>query len=220
LLLVLSAAFGPSIVDSVAAVLAGPEAYAANGSSPSLWENIVRQVIGLCLLCYVLFRQEPSLKSIGLDFKISDVPISIVLTIVGYLSYWALLNLLMISYYKSVGSPPVPWRGAGGVLGPTFSWAAAFMVIVNPVFEELIVKAYVITEVTALTGSILLASLASVLLQDTYHLYQGWLNAAALTGLSLVTALYYAKFRRVLPVILCHFYFDAVAFWIIVKGYY
>ncbi len=75
---------------------------------------------------------------------------------------------------------------------------------VGPFYEEMIARAFTMSEVEALTGSAGLAIAASVLLQTSYHLYLGLPNALAAGAAFLVSACYYARFRRVTPVILAH----------------
>jgi membrane protease YdiL (CAAX protease family) len=83
--------------------------------------------------------------------------------------------------------------------------------LVNPFFEELIVRAYLMTEVRALTGSATLAAAISVALQTTYHLYYGWEGALSLAFQFLVFAIYYAKTRKATPVIVAHGAFDLLS---------
>jgi membrane protease YdiL (CAAX protease family) len=83
--------------------------------------------------------------------------------------------------------------------------------LLNPFFEELIVRAYLMTEVFALTSSRTRAILTSVLVQSSYHLYYGWAGVASLSFLFLAFALYYMRSRRVLPVIVAHGLFDLYA---------
>jgi len=82
---------------------------------------------------------------------------------------------------------------------------------INPVFEELIVRAFLISEATLLTGSAGLAVILSVLLQTSYHLYQGIPNAIGDGLIFLVFSLYYVKTRRLWPVILAHLWLDLYA---------
>jgi len=63
---------------------------------------------------------------------------------------------------------------------------------------------------TALTGSQAVAIGASVLLQTTYHLYQGIPHACAVGATFFVFSMYYVRTRRVAPLVLAHFYLDAV----------
>lgn len=83
--------------------------------------------------------------------------------------------------------------------------------LLNPFFEELIVRAYLMTEVIELTGSQLLAILASVVVQSSYHLYYGWAGAIAISFQFLVFAIYYARARQALPIIVAHGFFDIFA---------
>ena len=79
---------------------------------------------------------------------------------------------------------------------------------VNPVYEEMLVRAFLITETVALAGSAGLAIAFSVLLQTSYHLYQGlpWALMGAITFL--IFSIYYVKTRQIVPVIIAHFIFD------------
>ena len=83
--------------------------------------------------------------------------------------------------------------------------------IINPFFEELTARAYVISEVQFFTSSRGLAVLFSVLLQSSYHLYQGLGPALLTIPLFAVFSLYYVKTKRILPVILAHMFFDFLA---------
>jgi hypothetical protein len=65
-------------------------------------------------------------------------------------------------------------------------------------------RAFTMTEVEALTGSTAWAIVASVALQISYHFYQGTANALAAGATFLVSACFYARFRRMTPVILAH----------------
>jgi membrane protease YdiL (CAAX protease family) len=77
-------------------------------------------------------------------------------------------------------------------------------VAVGPFYEEMIARAFTMSEVEALTGSAGLAVVASVALQTSYHLYLGLPNALAVGATFLISACYYARFRRITPVILAH----------------
>ncbi len=62
----------------------------------------------------------------------------------------------------------------------------------NPFFEELIVRAYLMTEIGELTGSWLLAVLVSSLVQASYHLYYGMgRRAASCFFSSCILSIYY-----------------------------
>ena len=80
--------------------------------------------------------------------------------------------------------------------------------LLNPFYEELIVRAYLMTEVKALTGSWMLSAALSVLIQFSYHLYYGWEGAIALSFLFLVFSIYYALTQKATPIIVAHGVFD------------
>jgi membrane protease YdiL (CAAX protease family) len=84
-------------------------------------------------------------------------------------------------------------------------------ILCNPFFEELIVRAYVMTEIRELTGSALLAAAISVTIQSAYHLYYRWLGALSISFLFIGFAVYYALTRRALPNIVAHGIFDICA---------
>jgi len=70
--------------------------------------------------------------------------------------------------------------------------------------EELIVRAFLISEVAELSGSMPFAVFVSVAFQTSYHLYQGTPAALVAAGTFFVSSVFYASTRRITPVILVH----------------
>lgn len=93
------------------------------------------------------------------------------------------------------------------------SYTTFLFQFINPIFEELIVRAYLMTEVKSLTGSTALAVVLSVLLQTSYHFYQGGLLALSLGIVFLIFSLYYARTNRILAPMVAHMIFDVSATW-------
>lgn len=93
--------------------------------------------------------------------------------------------------------------GRQALLGHTglFAW---FSIVPGAAREELIVRAYLMTEVADLTGHMGLAVLASVGFQTLCHLYQGTSAALANAGAFFVAAVFYASTRRATPLIVAH----------------
>src|SRR5262249_34935184 len=120
----------------------------------------------------------------------------------------------MVGHYCVVAiqyasTPPTPGPGAVSFFGhPTL--AALPFFLVNPFFEELIVRAYLITEVQSLTGSMNLAIVLSVAIQTSYLLYYGWTGAVALSFLFLVLSIFYAQSCRATPIVAAHGFFDLI----------
>jgi membrane protease YdiL (CAAX protease family) len=113
------------------------------------------------------------------------------------------------AYEFAFGHPPPsaisPLRAAGVTVVSLLNAA------VNPFFEELIVRAFLIAEATLLTGSVAFAVAISVSLQTSYHKYQGIPNATGLGFVFLVFSIYYVRTRRLWPIIIAHLWSDLSA---------
>jgi membrane protease YdiL (CAAX protease family) len=175
--------------------------------------RVIYQVAGLLSLYFALRYQGRKLKDLGFS-------IGTWLRDVGH-GFGLFLGVLLLSvalYFGLIAF--IPWlRGA---LRPTYDAAALFgtrvtaltvlwAVALNPFHEELLVRAFLITEMEALYHSTLLAVLVSVSLQTSYHLYQGPQAALSHVPTFLVFSWYYVRTRRILPVILAHLLLDASA---------
>jgi len=164
--------------------------------------SILQDVLTISLLAYVLYRQGRSLKSIGLTARVSDLG-------------WGLL-LLFFSWLvsRAVGRvvPPVSADSSGtqALFGPPglFLWLD---IIPGAAREELVARAYLMTEVGELTGHMGIAVLASVGLQALYHLYQGTSAALVHVGAFFVASVFYASTRRATPLIVAHVLYN---FWV------
>lgn len=94
----------------------------------------------------------------------------------------------------------------------TSMWFLLPFLLLNPFFEELLVRGYLMTELMELRHSVALAVIVSLVVQTSYHLYYGVYGALTVgSGLS-VFAFYYAKSRRLTPVIFAHLMWDLTAF--------
>ncbi len=80
-----------------------------------------------------------------------------------------------------------------------------------PIFEETIVRAYLMTELIELSWPPWLAVVLSFLLQGSYHLYYGVSGAILVSAGFVVLSIYFAKSRRLMPVLLCHLLWDLCA---------
>lgn len=165
------------------------------------------EVAMLALLAYVLARTDRSLRDLGLRWSFRDVGVGAILCIVAYAAYFTGGILIGMILWIS-GIHPVH-HGTKELFGG-FSIFALLFSVVNPFYEELIVRAYLMTEITALTGSAALAAIASTLFQASYHLYYGWWAALSLGSQFLALSIYYSRWRRALPLIVAHGVFDLV----------
>lgn len=203
--LVLFVAFGASIAFSIHILVSGPGTPLFTFDQRWLTGSI--QEMGcLALLGYVLWRRQLRFTDLGLRWSIRDLGVGLLIAALGLLAYYVSDFFVYTIHHAFTRSP---------VTGVTFrqlvghpSLALVPFIVLNPFFEELIVRAYLMTEIKELTGSSTLAVALSVGIQFAYHLYYGWLRAIPLAFQFLVLAIYYAKFRRATPLIMAHEVFD------------
>jgi membrane protease YdiL (CAAX protease family) len=205
LFLVLSLSLGIVLLNSFYLLKNAP-AVALKMSALRSMYGFTHEGLSLLLLAYVLSRRRLRLQDLGLRWSKRDAIPSIVVTVLGGLSYVTGAILLQAVHSGLYGSIS---RGPGArqfFSGPTI-WSLPF-VLLNPFFEELIVRAYVMTEIKALTGSTIGAIASSVVLQASYHLYYGWMGALSLVFPFMVFAIYYSRSRQAVPIITAHEVFD------------
>jgi len=209
LILVLLLTIGSAIVNAVAVLRFGTSV----DPPPSNLRWIAsgfHEILGLILLAYVLRRHGRRFKDIGLRWSWRDIAAGLLLILVAYLFYTVGVRSLWRFHEFLFGTFPYFLR-ARDLFGHA-TYAMLFQMLVNPFFEELIVRAYLMTEVIELAGSRTLAILLSVLVQTSYHLYYGWWAALALGLQFLVLSLYFARWRRALPLVIAHGFFDLSGF--------
>jgi hypothetical protein len=159
-------------------------------SDPTLGRiyEIITSVSLLCLLAYVLFREGRSLRDLGTTARWSDIPLGLALAILAVVPY------------------AIPDFGEHGTLGVTLgspltvervSLIALVTLVCATAKFELVLRAYLMTEVLALTGSAILAVAASIAVREPYHLYP---LPAVVRGL--IFSLFYWKTRRATPLVL------------------
>jgi membrane protease YdiL (CAAX protease family) len=207
--LVLLAAFGMSFVSSL-------EIYVRKREILPLiqlpqWDiRILFEIVGLMLLGYVLFRRKLSFRDIGLRWSLRDLGAGLLVTIAAYIAYvigYYLIHIILHTWFPKA----TPQSLTAGELHLHQSLIFIVLALLNPFFEELIVRAYLMTEIGELTGSWLLAVVVSTIVQSSYHLYYGWVGMLTLSCQFFVFSIYYAKTRKALPVIVAHGIFDLLA---------
>jgi len=163
---------------------------------------IIQEATGLLLLRYVLSRRGLNFADLGLRWSFRSIGIGVMLALMAYIS-WGIGSGIV----RFVNGHLLGFSSSGHSANELFahaSLAAIPFAFLNPFFEELIVRAYLMTEILDLTGSSLLAVIVSVALQTSYHLYYGWMRALSLSFFFLIFAVYYARKRQVLPIITAH----------------
>lgn len=98
---------------------------------------------------------------------------------------------------------------------PEVWWAVPVLVLAatqNAVLEEMVVVGYLLTRLRELGWRVGATVAASALLRGSYHLYQGFGAFVGNAIMGVVFALFFLRFRRVLPLIVAHTLLDVVAF--------
>jgi membrane protease YdiL (CAAX protease family) len=208
LCLVLFISFGGSVYSGLYYLNHGPNTPTFDYTPRALYAA-AQSAVTIILLGYVLARTGRKFRDIGLRWSLADVGVGIVVMFVAVVAAITVYRTYFDIYYAIYGTAPVHHR-ASEFFGH-FRLATLPYFLIGPVHEELIVRAYLMTEIRELTGSVTLAGLASLALQFTYHLYYGWWGAVTVTGLFLVFTLYFARWRRALPVVVAHELYDIVA---------
>lgn len=131
-----------------------------------------------------------------------DVPRGIVLWFLAYLALGVVFGLVSL-FQKEVAEPAVKVH-----LSDLVIVAAS---ILNAVFEELLWLAYGVTALARRIG-LRRACIASIVLRTTVHVYEGPLAVLGVLPIGIVFTLYFARTRRVWPVIVAHALQDAFAF--------
>jgi membrane protease YdiL (CAAX protease family) len=213
LALVMLVAFGGSILSSVWKLEDSHAVQPRQGISYT--EAVFQELTILLLLGYVLSRRHLRIRDLGLRFSLRDIAAGLGVWVVSVVMYYAGGLFVGAVLHALFRSPPAS-HTAHEVFG-RLSWQVIPLILVNPFFEELTVRAYLMSEIKALTGSWTLAIATSVAVQTAYHLYYGWYGALTLSFSFLVLALYYAWRRRAAPIILAHGIQDVLGFALLLR---
>jgi membrane protease YdiL (CAAX protease family) len=201
--LVLMVAFAASILGSIhLAFHPGPITY----SNIRLVLGILDEGIGLALFLVLFKRQGRRLQNIGFEFRWTDLPKALGLTVLAFTAMVAMIVTVRHAYFlitlRNLQEGP-----RSGFSGASI-WLIVPFLILNAFFEEMLVRGYLMTELIDLRKSVVFAAVISLAVQTSYHLYYG-VYGAAMVGCGLaVFAIYYARSRRLMPVILAHMLWD------------
>lgn len=207
LVLVCVIAFGVSIFSSTYSFF--NTSYGGSSRSELTWIiQILREGSTLALLWYVLMRRNRTFSDLGVLWAWKDVMWGVLLIIAADCIFHAVYHGIYFTGLTSVAQAAASDHVGQILFGGGITCATILFSFLNPFFEELIARAYVMTEVKALTNSMVKAIIVSTVLQTSYHFYQGAPLALANGSVFLLFAIFYAKTNRIVPVILAHLYLD------------
>jgi len=206
--LVLLVALGAFILSSLYVLVHGPSAF-TQLSNLRAASGLLQESAALLVLGYVLSRRGMSFAHLGFRWSLRDVRIGLLLMLLAWIAYAFGSVAIQVVHRVLFGA-----YGSGPRAQDFFAHPPVLFIpfsLLNPFFEELIVRAYLMTEVIELTRSRALAVALSVGIQFLYHLYYGLVGAVSVSFFFLVLALYYLRSRKALPVIVAHAFVDIYA---------
>ena len=205
--LLLAVAFGSSLYTAVATLL-GENFAGTHGSSMRWAYSLTHELTALGLCAYLLHKQGRTFRGLGLTFRWSDPFLAVGIAFLGLLATMTVTYSLYFGGHFSAADRAAQARSVAHVLSAGLGWGMVVFTVVNGFFEELIVRAYLMTDVIFLTRRTALAVIVSALFQGFYHLYQGWQAAVSVTVGFFVFSVFYARTRRITPIVLAHVLWD------------
>jgi membrane protease YdiL (CAAX protease family) len=211
LALVLWVSLSMPVLTSVYYLLAGNADTGQTYQGYRIWGGLIPEVSGLLVLWYVMKHQGKSWKDIGWNPSFADMRRAVGLFVASTMAIW--VAYIPAQYiYRVYSGAFLKQKSLNSTLAFGITALPILFVCINPFFEELIVRAYTISELTNLGTRRTLAIVISVAVQLSYHLYQGIANILVLAVMFTVFSVYYSRTRRIVPVILVHLGLDV--FWL------
>jgi membrane protease YdiL (CAAX protease family) len=211
-LLVIFGAFGLFLPSNVA-MLFGPRGQSAPAAAHALISDaylhglLLYEVIVLVVLGAFLTARGWTLERIGLKPTLRATLQGLALVLLIYLinlAVWVLVSFVWPDAARAARTLSTLFEGSLS-LGPVLAVS-----IVNPVFEEVFVCAYIVSALKERRG-VAFAVNVSTALRVTYHLYQGAAGVISVVPVGLVFAYYYARNGKLWPLIVAHGILDFIA---------
>jgi membrane protease YdiL (CAAX protease family) len=126
----------------------------------------------------------------------------------------ALIGIPGLGLYLAARALGLNANLAAATLAPVW-WSGPVLVllaIANAVLEEVVVVGYLMTRLREIGWATPMAIAASALLRGSYHLYQGLGGFVGNAVMGVIFALFFVRFKRIVPLIIAHSLLDIVAF--------
>jgi membrane protease YdiL (CAAX protease family) len=213
ILVVCSIAFGGAIYYSIFHVLGYSSGDASSGNYSWIrWTySSFEELASLGLLWYLLKSRSKSFSDYGMSWSLKNIGWALPL---NFLSHWAAsatYGALHLFGFTAETHAESSVRVGTMLFHGSVPLTVFVFQFINPFFEELVARAYVMTEVKQLTNSSLAAIVVSTSIQTSYHLYQGIPNALAVGATFLVFSIFFAATKRIAPVIIAHLVTDVLS---------
>ena len=169
--------------------------------------SLIEEPVLIVVVGAFLFMRGWTLSSIGLvRLRWVDFAIGLALflgALALYYGSWIAGVVLAPDFMRQIKPRLVVGSDLNGVL-------TILTVIINPVFEELFVGAYLINA-TKRHGWVVLGVILSIVIRTSYHLYQGPLALFGIGPGAVLFAVYFARSGRLWPLIFAHLALDAAS---------
>lgn len=215
--LVMIAAFGLPLV-ATALMLADPERW-LRGAPPltnaRLLQTPIFELVLGSLLWRVLTLRGWTTEQVGLSLRrpsgrelLTTPLVALGLMLAAYAGYALLANL------AATFSPELVRQAfARRLVAPHIPLTTVIaVVLVNPIFEEVFVCGYIVSALRDRVG-VLTAVNVSAGIRVAYHLYQGAAGVLSVTPFALIAAIWFARTRRLTPLVLAHALLDFAGLW-------
>ena len=201
--LVLGIAFGWSCLMSILVVLNGFPPDASVFDDQALYATIIMEIVVLLLLGLLLQQRGWRLDDFHLRPSAQGSLHGVMLAVLCLAIYFLLANLV-----GAISPNAFNATNQSVVISPSLSLAPIMLVsLINPLFEELFVTAYVINVLQPRRG-FWFAVNTSTAIRLAYHLYQGIPGVLLIVPLGLLFAAYYARRRSLWPLLVAHALWD------------
>ena len=201
--LIMAVAFGWSCLVSILVVLSGFPENACIFDNQALMGTVIMEIVILLLLGWLLQQRGWRLDDFHLRPSLHGSLHGVLLAVLC-LAFYYLLTILVSPLF------PHAFNSAQQtvVVSPTLSIASIALVsLINPLFEELFVNAYIVNVLRQRRG-FWFAVNTSTAIRLTYHLYQGIPGILLIVPMGLLFAAYYARRRTLWPLLVAHALWD------------
>ena len=209
-LVVIIGAFGIFIPSNLLALLTPATALpttAGSVTSGSLNGLVCYELVVLAVLGTFLGTRGWTLQKVGFTPTVRDTLAGGALTIGSYAAHAVILALIIWAYPAAIADSQIIDQLVKESLDISTVLAVS---VINPIFEEVFVCAYVVTALKD-KRSVTFAVNVSTALRVTYHLYQGTFGVVSIAPIGQIFAYWYARTNRLWPVIVAHAAMDLIA---------
>jgi len=166
---------------------------------------IIYEIVALALIIYFLKLRGWKKEDFNLDFTLRLIWTGLLIMFVkniitnGSFKILELFNVLDKSAAEHVQ------------FGLEANWISILLiVIINSIYEEFILIGYLFKRLQNLHPYLVI--IISLIIRESYHTYQGWMSLIAIVPIGLVFGYYYAKYRKLWPVIFAHAFTNLIVF--------